>query len=203
MYLSLFDFEINHVPAEKHKAPDGLSRRKCSPCDSDEEDVEDYLDKFISGVLAQYEEDSPLLSLSSRLLYSPMMTACSSELLSSLMTTLRTVPQTPYGEYDMPTSMNTICRIQLDKDDDEHDSLVGRIRRYNGFSFDPAFFDPEQKQGSLLDHSLLKSTDSMTYTGHKLEDRKVPYRSWVEVKLGDDVFKTEITSYGYEFMTSL
>ena len=28
MYLSLFDFKINHMPAEKHKAPDGLSRRK-------------------------------------------------------------------------------------------------------------------------------------------------------------------------------
>jgi hypothetical protein len=47
MYLTLFKFEINHVPAEKHKAPDGLSRRRCSPEDSDSEDAETYLDNFI------------------------------------------------------------------------------------------------------------------------------------------------------------
>ena len=46
MYLSLFDFEINHVPAEKHLAPDGLSCRKQSIEDLEEEDAEAYLDKF-------------------------------------------------------------------------------------------------------------------------------------------------------------
>jgi hypothetical protein len=47
LYLSLFDFEVNHVSADKHIAPDGLSRRKRSLLDSDEEDAEDYLNRFI------------------------------------------------------------------------------------------------------------------------------------------------------------
>ncbi|GLB41124.1 putative transposition, RNA-mediated [Lyophyllum shimeji] len=47
-YLSLFDFTINHVPALSHKAADGLSRRKRSPDDSDDEDAEKYLDSFVN-----------------------------------------------------------------------------------------------------------------------------------------------------------
>jgi hypothetical protein len=46
MYIQLFDFDLVHVPAEKHKVPDGLSRHKPSPLDSDDEDAEAYLDSF-------------------------------------------------------------------------------------------------------------------------------------------------------------
>jgi hypothetical protein len=193
MYLSLFEFEINHVPAEKHLAPDGLSRRKHSPLDSDEEDAEEYLDKFI-GCTDVMSTGHPFLSTSS---------IFSTELFSSLMETLRPLPEAVYGTYDTPTSMSTICGIELDEDDEEHDALVARIRKYNGFAFDPAFFDPERREGSLVDHSLLKSTDSTTYTGHEFEDRHTPYSFWTEVSLCDDVFKVEVTSYGYEYMTDL
>ena len=63
MYLSLFDFEINHVPAEKHKAPDGLSCQKRAPEDSDEEDAEEYLDKIMGSTTAIRPDESPFLSL--------------------------------------------------------------------------------------------------------------------------------------------
>jgi len=50
--IKLFDFKLVHVPAEKHAAPDGLSRRRRSPEDSDDEDDEekadDWLDKMMS-----------------------------------------------------------------------------------------------------------------------------------------------------------
>ena len=99
--------------------------------------------------------------------------------------------------------MSTVCGLSLDEDDDLHDDLVARIRRYNGFAFDPAFHDAEKPEGSLVDHSLLKSTDSTTYTGHEFEHRKVAMTTWVEVSLGEDIHEVEVTSYGYEYMSNL
>jgi hypothetical protein len=49
LYIQLFDFDLVHIPAEKHKVPDGLSRRKPSPLDSDDEDAEAYLDSCIGA----------------------------------------------------------------------------------------------------------------------------------------------------------
>jgi hypothetical protein len=64
MYLSLFDFNVNHVPAEKHLSPDGLSQRKKSPLDSDDKDVEEYLDNFIGSVACVYAPSPSVLSSS-------------------------------------------------------------------------------------------------------------------------------------------
>ena len=99
--------------------------------------------------------------------------------------------------------MSTVCGLSLDKDDDLHDDLVARIRKYNGFAFDPAFHDAEKPEGSLVDHSLLKSTDSTTYTGHKFEHQKVPTTTWVEVSIGEEIRGVEVTSYGYKYMSDL
>ena len=129
--------------------------------------------------------------------------AYTKEFLNSLMDSQRTIPETLFGEYNSPTSMSTMCSLTLDNDDDLHDDLVTCIRKYNGFSFDPAFHNAEKQEGSLIDHSLLKSTDSMTYTGHKFEHRKVATTTWVEVSLGEDIHEVEVTSYGYEYMSDL
>ncbi|TFY61408.1 hypothetical protein EVJ58_g4516 [Rhodofomes roseus] len=48
-YIQLFDFELNHVPAAKHKAEDGLSRRRPAGDDSGESDGEDELDRHIGS----------------------------------------------------------------------------------------------------------------------------------------------------------
>ena len=37
-FIQLFDFEIMHVPAERHRGPDGLSRRRKSDDDSTDSD---------------------------------------------------------------------------------------------------------------------------------------------------------------------
>ncbi|TFY52589.1 hypothetical protein EVJ58_g9929 [Rhodofomes roseus] len=49
-YIQLFDFELNHVPAAKHKAEDGLSRRPHADDDSSESDGEAELDRHIGSV---------------------------------------------------------------------------------------------------------------------------------------------------------
>ena len=204
MYLSLFDFEINHVPAEKHQAPDRLSCRKQSAEDSEDEDAEGYLDKFIGCTSFSDTENSPFVLLSTQ--YSLPLASSTSftmELLYSLMGSLRAIPKTPFGEYDSPTSMSIMCGLTLDEDDDLHDNLVARIHKYNGFSFDPAFHDTEKPEGSLVNHSLLKSTDSTTYTGHEFEHRKIATTTWVEVSLGGETHGVKVTLYGYEYMSQL
>ena len=45
--ILLFDFEIVHVPANKHTAPDGLSRRPPAPNDPPwDDDHEDWVDEY-------------------------------------------------------------------------------------------------------------------------------------------------------------
>ncbi|KAJ3489617.1 hypothetical protein NLJ89_g11516 [Agrocybe chaxingu] len=56
MYLQLFNFELKHVPAEKHLAPDGLSRRPPAPEDSDEDDTDEFLDRFLESSPAKVRE---------------------------------------------------------------------------------------------------------------------------------------------------
>jgi len=47
--ILLFDFKLVHVPADKHKGPDGLSRRKPIPGeDEEDEDPEDWVDNALA-----------------------------------------------------------------------------------------------------------------------------------------------------------
>ena len=39
-FIQLFDYEIAHIPAERHKGPDGLSRRRRTDNDSSDSDAE-------------------------------------------------------------------------------------------------------------------------------------------------------------------
>ncbi|PIL33556.1 hypothetical protein GSI_04179 [Ganoderma sinense ZZ0214-1] len=45
-YLQLFDYEFRHIPSEKGRAQDALSRRPPAPDDSDESDGEAHLEEF-------------------------------------------------------------------------------------------------------------------------------------------------------------
>ena len=44
-FIQLFDYEIVHIPAERHKGPNGLSRRRQTDDDSSDSDVELEVDK--------------------------------------------------------------------------------------------------------------------------------------------------------------
>ncbi|PCH42737.1 hypothetical protein WOLCODRAFT_74194 [Wolfiporia cocos MD-104 SS10] len=50
-YCQLFDFELCHVPADKHAVVDGLSRRPSTEDDSDESDGEEQLERLIGSVI--------------------------------------------------------------------------------------------------------------------------------------------------------
>jgi hypothetical protein len=58
--ILLFDFDLVHVPAEKHVAPDGLSRRRPAPEDEGEEDdFEDWVDRAYGFAIEVINWDRP------------------------------------------------------------------------------------------------------------------------------------------------
>jgi transposase InsO family protein len=46
--ILLFDFKLTHVPADKHKGPDGLSRREPAPGEEEDDDPEDWVNHALS-----------------------------------------------------------------------------------------------------------------------------------------------------------
>jgi hypothetical protein len=99
--------------------------------------------------------------------------------------------------------MSTVSSFQFDEEDDIHDANVAAIKQYNGFGFDPSRLDLAQVKGNLLMWSLLKSTDSLTYTGHEFENRHTPSTTTVECLLGEESVELEVVTYGYEYMSRL
>ena len=105
-YIALFDYVMNHVPAQSHAGVDGLSRCKCTPEDSEEEDAEEYLDKFMGATLL----DRPSLSsisltnfLSSESLYAFRPTHLDNHFFKDLLLTMRRMPDTPYASFRTTT----------------------------------------------------------------------------------------------------
>lgn len=76
-YINLFDYEIQHVPAAKGLGQDGLSRRGGAPDDTDESDIEEFLDDFLgySGHILYKDSSSRVhapVNLRALLLYDAM-----------------------------------------------------------------------------------------------------------------------------------
>ena len=46
--ILLFDFKLVHVPADKHRGPDGLSRREPVPGEEEDDDPEDWVDSALA-----------------------------------------------------------------------------------------------------------------------------------------------------------
>ena len=158
----------------------------------------------MGSVSAINPDESPLFSLTVPYQLPPTDTPnFSTRVLETLQSIMRPMPRTPCGEYKTSTCMSAISILELDEDDDQNDPMVAKIRKYKGFDFEPARWDEDEVEGTLLTYSLLKSTDSTTYTGHEFEYRNVPTTTWVEVTLGEEMFSVEVTSYGYEYMTNL
>ena len=64
-YLQLFDFTFHHIPAEKGRVQDALSRRPRAPDDSDESDGEAHLDELFGRAGTYNGPRAPTLTVSS------------------------------------------------------------------------------------------------------------------------------------------
>jgi hypothetical protein len=51
-YILLFSFTLRHIPAERHKAPDGLSRR--DPAEGEEPETEEEVNRDLEEIFACY-----------------------------------------------------------------------------------------------------------------------------------------------------
>ncbi|KFA68430.1 hypothetical protein S40285_09220 [Stachybotrys chlorohalonatus IBT 40285] len=56
-YILLFDFEIRHIPGDKNKVADGLSRRPKAPSDYDDQMLEQGLEEVIDFELNEIRRE--------------------------------------------------------------------------------------------------------------------------------------------------
>jgi hypothetical protein len=195
MYLSLFDFEVKHVAADKHLAPDGLSRRRRSAEDSEDEDANIYLEKFMGNTTVNPSFRTPPFKPSE------VLTIAIRETFDSMVASRRPRPRVTFGDWVTPSILANINVPRFDDQDFLHDDNTKRIHRYDSRGFDPSYAISTQNKGGLISSSLLRSTDTLTYTGHEFENRKTPTCEIVGISLGEEEFTMEITTYGYEYMT--
>ncbi|GLB42560.1 putative transposition, RNA-mediated [Lyophyllum shimeji] len=196
-YLSLFDFTINHVPALSHKAADGLSRRKRSPDDSDDEDAEKYLDSFVNKSTYVRASLSVFInSVSIRALNRGASPIVDNKFFSNLLIELRQMPPTPYGSYSTRSIVEDLPVFGS--------SPSRRIEQYDGMNFDPSGIEQGNEiQGSLLRRSLLRTVDTFGYIGREFEHRRVQDPELVECSLGGEVFSLELITYRRAYISEL
>jgi len=99
-YIVLFDYVMNHVPATAHVGIDGLSRRKHTPEDSDEEDAEEYLDKFMGFSSFEINSVSAFTNfLSAGSLNAYCSTCLNNNFFKDLLLTMHCTPHTPFASF--------------------------------------------------------------------------------------------------------
>ena len=200
-YIALFDYVMHHVPSQSHVAEDGLSRRRRVPEDSDDEDAEEYLDRFMASAhsapsslsLFQFANS---LSLESLYRFRPL--PLDQNFLLDLLSTMRRTPKTPYASFSTTTRASVISFLSTSE---PSHSLGEEIRKIKSVPYDPSLKD--SSKGSLIKYSLLSVTDNFSYTGHEFELRKVCTAKVIDCILGGEARSFEIFSYERAYMSSL
>jgi hypothetical protein len=200
-YIALFDYVMNHVPAQSHAGVDGLSRRKRAPEDSEDEDAEEYLDKFMGSAFLNYSSlSSSSLSnfLSSESLHAFRPTRLDNKFFQDLLLTMRRTSRTPYASFHTTSIADDLSVLSVV---DPPPSLAAELRKIRQAPFDPSLKD--WSKGSLVKHSLLSITDDFSYTGREFEHRKVCTPILATCSLGEDTFTLEMNQYKRSYMSSL
>ena len=198
-YIALFDYVMNHVPAASHAGVDGLSRRQRTPEDSDEEDAEEYLDKFMGSASFNSCSVSSLTNfLSSGSLHSHRPTCLDNEFLKDLLLIMRRTPRTPFASFKTTSVAEDLSILQVV---DPVPAWATELRRMRELDFD--YGEKDCSAGSLVKRSLLSITDNFSYTGREFEHRRVNVPELVLCELGGEVFTIEIQRYPRAYMSSL
>ena len=199
-YIALFDYEIHHVPAQSHAAIDGLSRRKRAPEDSDDEDAEDFLDKFISSAHVETPLSFTSLAnfLSSQSLFTFQPTRLDKNFFEDLLLTMRRIPRTPYASFHTASVADDLSILDVA---DPSPPWAEELQRLKEARYDPS--EKDSRNGSLIKYSLLSVMDDFSYTGTEFEHRKIRVPDMVECTLGGETFTIEVYRYPRAYMTSL
>jgi len=114
-YIALFDYEMHHVPAQSHAAVDGLSRWKHTPEDSEDEDAEDFLDKFIASAHVEtplsFASFTNFLSSQSLLTFQPMR--LDKNFFRDLLLTMRRTPRMPYASFHTASIVDDLSILNV------------------------------------------------------------------------------------------
>ena len=200
-YIALFDYVMNHVPAQSHAGADGLSRRRRTPEDSEDEDAEEYLDKFMgSGFLVSSPPPSFSLInfLSSESLNTFRPTRLDNNFFKDLLLTMRRTPRTPYASFRTATIADDLSILSIEN---PIPSLAVELQRIRQEHYNPS--EKGYSKKSLVKRSLLSITDDFSYTGREFEYRKVCTPFEATCSLGGEVFTLELSRYQRSYMSSL
>ena len=198
-YIALFDYVMNHVPTDKHAGIDGLSRRRRIPNDTDEEDAEEYLDKFMGSTSFKIHSVSSLTNfLSTESLNAYRSTRLDAGFFKDLLLTMCRIPQTPFASFRTTAIAEDLSIFSAV---DPTNALAKEFQRLKETNFD--FATKDSSKGSLVKRSLLAITDNFSYTGREFEHQRVDVAELVECELGGEFLTLEIQRYPCAFMSSL
>ena len=199
-YIALFDYEIHHVPAQSHVAVDGLSRQKRTPEDSEDEDAEDFLDKFVGSTQVEtplaFASLANFLSSHSLLAFRP--TRLDKTFFQDLLLTMRRTPRTPYTSFRTTSVVDDLSVLNVVEPTPAWAKELQKIRQT---PYDPSVKDI--RDGSLIKYSLLSVTDDFSYTGREFEHRRISVSTLEECTLGGEAFTIEVFRYPRAYMTEL
>jgi len=200
-YIALFDYVMNHVPAQSHAGVDGLSRWKRTPDDTEDEDTEEYLDKIMgstSFVSPSLTPTSLTNFLSSESLHAFWPTRLDKNFLQDLLLTMRRTSRTPYTSFRTESIADDLSVLSAGS---PSPLLAVELHKIKQEHYDPSEKDCTSK--SLVKCSLLSITDDFSYAGREFEHRKVCTPFVVTCSLGNEVFDMELYRYRCSYMSSL
>jgi len=200
-YIALFNYVMNHIPAQSHAGIDGLSQQRCTSEDTEDKDAEEYLDKFM-GSASLVSPPLPPISLtnflSSESLYAFQPTCLDKNFFQDLLLTMWHTPQTPYTSFHTMSIADDLSILSVG---DPNPSLAIKLHKIKQEHFNPS--EKECSSKSLIKQSLLSIMDDFSYTGCEFEYWKVCTPIMTMCSLGNEVFTMELYCYWHSYMSSL
>ncbi len=185
-YLQLFDFEMHHVSADHHKAPDGLSRRRSTDADSD--DDSDDQEQF-GGAMERIRPAENLNAQEVRYLLSAL------QFKFALQSYMESAPYITYAPVEHRSSSDEPAQRAFITTLDEAEPHSGT------YTPPPSQSQPRsrlsyEKPNSIFDKSLLRNVDPDAYCGYEFFDRHVSIeKTDYKCLLGDEVVALPIQYY--------
>lgn len=177
LYISLFDFTLNHVPAQSHQGPDGLSRRKKAEDDSEDSDAEEFLDRYVGANVVHWPKVVERVSAHSTV--TGGRESWGTRTITDLLVHVRRIPRTPCATYVSSAAVLYMPIFGLSGEGEVSGSIRG------GTSEDRWC----ERQGLYSDEVLLTLVSRDFRVRRKVDERTV------EACFGDEMVSFGITRY--------
>ena len=196
-YLQLFDFEMHHVSADHHKAPDGLSRRRSTDADSDNESDDQEHELLIGAVERTVVVDEILGADEVRHLLSAL------QFKFALQSHMESAPYITYAPIEHRSSPDEPAQRAFITTLDEAEPHSGTYTPPPSQS-QPRSWLSYEKPNSIFDKSLLRNMDPDAYCGYEFFDRHVAIeKTDYKCLLGDEIVALPIQYHVSTFKARL